>query len=92
MTVTLETPVQFLKGVGPRRARILEGIQIRTAADLLRRLPFRYEDRSRFLEIRSLRADQEAVIQTTVLVSGSYTTSRRGMRIFEDLFFPFFDR
>ncbi len=69
--------------MGPRRARILEGVQIRTAEDLLRRLPFRYEDRSQFLEIQSLQPEQEAVIQTTVLVSGSYTTSRRGMRIFE---------
>lgn len=85
MAIDLDTPARYLKGVGPRRARILEGARILTAGDLLRYLPFRYEDRSRFLEIGSLRADQEAVIQTTVLVSGCYTTSRQGTKIFEVL-------
>jgi ATP-dependent DNA helicase RecG len=83
MAINLDTPARYLKGVGPRRARILEDAGIRTAGDLLRYLPFRYEDRSRFLEIGSLRAEQEAVIQTTVLVSGGYTTSRQGIKIFE---------
>ncbi|MEJ2076833.1 MAG: ATP-dependent DNA helicase RecG [Acidobacteriota bacterium] len=85
MAIDLETPARYLKGVGPRRAGILEGAHIHTAGDLLRYLPFRYEDRSRFLEIRSLRADQECVIQTTVLVAGGYTTSRQGTKIFEVL-------
>jgi ATP-dependent DNA helicase RecG len=41
----LETPVQFLRGVGPRRAGRLAALGIRTVADLLWHLPFRYEDR-----------------------------------------------
>ncbi len=85
MLVNLETPARYLKGVGPRRAGVLEAAGIRTAGDLLRYLPFRYEDRSRFLGIASLHADQEAVIQTTVLVAGGYTTRLQGKKIFEVL-------
>lgn len=43
--VTLETPVQFIKGIGPRIAAMLREKQILTVEDLLYHLPFRYEDR-----------------------------------------------
>ncbi len=42
----LDTPVQFLKGIGERRAVALERLGIRTARDLLWHLPFRYLDAS----------------------------------------------
>jgi ATP-dependent DNA helicase RecG len=41
----LETPVCFLKGVGPKRAADLESIGIKSVEDLLFHFPFRYEDR-----------------------------------------------
>ena len=85
MPAEWDTPARYIRGVGPRRARILEGARIRTAGDLLRYLPFRYEDRSRFLEIASLTPGQETVIESIVLVAGGYTTSRKGMKIFEVL-------
>ena len=43
------TPIEFLKGIGPKRAEALaEDLAIRTCGDLLFHLPFRYEDRTRF--------------------------------------------
>ena len=43
------TPIEFLKGIGPKRAEALaEDLGIRTCGDLLFHLPFRYEDRTRF--------------------------------------------
>ena len=43
------TPIEFLKGIGPKRAEALaEDLAIRTCGDLLLHLPFRYEDRTRF--------------------------------------------
>ncbi len=75
--------VQYLKGIGPQRARLLEQAGIKTASDLVRYLPFRYEDRSQFRPIRSLVDGQEAVIQARVLVAGDYRTSRSRTQIFE---------
>ena len=42
----LDTPVTYLKGVGPRRAEQLARLNIATAGDLLFHVPHRYEDAS----------------------------------------------
>jgi ATP-dependent DNA helicase RecG len=76
-------PVQYVKGVGPRRASLLMGEGVRTAEDLLRYRPFRYEDRANFRRIAELRPDQEAVIQGEIAVTGNYVTPMRKVRIFE---------
>jgi ATP-dependent DNA helicase RecG len=78
-----EAPVQYVRGVGPQRARLLEQAGIKTASDLVRYLPFRYEDRSQFRPIHNLEEGQEAVIQARVVVSGDYRTSRKRTQIFE---------
>jgi ATP-dependent DNA helicase RecG len=82
---TLDSPVQYLKGVGPRRAAMLEGAKIRTVEDLLKYPPFRYEDRTRFRRICELKPDEEAVLQVEILVTGRYTTPSKRVRIFEML-------
>src|SRR5271157_1101175 len=41
----LDTPVMYVKGVGPKVAEMLALKGIQTAEDLLYHLPFRYEDR-----------------------------------------------
>ncbi|RPJ80356.1 MAG: ATP-dependent DNA helicase RecG, partial [Acidobacteria bacterium] len=46
---------------------------------------FRYEDRTRFRQIKDLEPDQEAVIRAEVLVTGFYTTPMKRVRIFEIL-------
>ncbi|MEO6829876.1 MAG: ATP-dependent DNA helicase RecG [Acidobacteriaceae bacterium] len=43
--ITLDTPIQFVKGVGPRVAEKLKEKRILVVEDLLYHLPFRYEDR-----------------------------------------------
>ncbi|PYR67891.1 MAG: hypothetical protein DMF88_11270, partial [Acidobacteria bacterium] len=59
---TLETPLQFLKGVGPRKAADLKRAGLVTVEDLLYRLPFRYEDRSHMQPIVSLRPGMRAAV------------------------------
>ncbi|RPJ58318.1 MAG: ATP-dependent DNA helicase RecG [Acidobacteria bacterium] len=81
----LDSPIQYVKGVGPRRATMLEKAGVRTAEDLLKYRPFRYEDRTRFRQIKDLEPDQEAVIRAEVLVTGFYTTPMKRVRIFEIL-------
>jgi len=62
MTDPQAKKVEFLKGVGPQRATILqEELGIYTLFDLLQHFPFRYEDRSRIFNIRELYDLQAAV-------------------------------
>ena len=78
----LSTPLQFLKGVGPRKAADLKRAGLVTVEDLLYRLPFRYEDRSRMQPIASLRPGQKAAVLGEIKSANVATTRRRGFRIF----------
>ena len=50
-----DTPVEYLKGVGPQRAMILnKELKIFTYGDLIQHYPFRYEDRTKFYKIAEL--------------------------------------
>ena len=50
-----DTPIEYLKGVGPQRAALLnKELNIFTFGDLVQHYPFRHEDRSRFYRIVEL--------------------------------------
>lgn len=54
----LDQPVEFLKGVGPTRAKLLlEAFGVRTAADLLLKIPYRYIDKTQVTAINQVRPD-----------------------------------
>jgi len=78
-------PLQFLKGVGPRKAADLKKAGLHTVEDLLFRFPRRYEDRSRMQTIISLRPGMTAAISGTVLNAGLAHTRRPGFRLFSAL-------
>jgi len=52
MSISLQTEVRMVKGVGPQRAEVLAKRGIYTLEDLLNYLPFRYEDRIHFSRIK----------------------------------------
>jgi ATP-dependent DNA helicase RecG len=81
----LSTPLQFLKGVGPRRAADLERVGLLTVEDLFYRFPIRYEDRSQLQPIASLRPGQMASVMGSVSSCGLRSTRRPGFKIFEAL-------
>src|SRR5436309_55244 len=81
----LATPLQFLKGVGPRRAADFEHAGLHTVEDLLYRFPIRYEDRSRLQPIASLKPGGTASIAARILSCGLRSTRRPGFKIFEAL-------
>ncbi|MFC3416615.1 ATP-dependent DNA helicase RecG [Algoriphagus hitonicola] len=57
-----DTRIEFLKGVGPQKADLLnKELSIFTYGDLLQHYPFRYEDRSKFYKIRQLHSELENV-------------------------------
>ncbi|MFI5149814.1 MAG: ATP-dependent DNA helicase RecG [Bacteroidia bacterium] len=78
----LQTPVEYLKGVGPQRAEILQQeMGIRTFGDLLTLYPFRYEDRTKFHLIQEITPEHHYV-----QLRGRFTTlkmlgEKRGKRL-----------
>jgi len=55
MSQLLSTSIEFLKGVGPKRAEILASeLGVRTYRGLLHHFPFRYEDRTKFYKIAEI--------------------------------------
>jgi ATP-dependent DNA helicase RecG len=79
----LATSLQFLKGVGPRRAADLARVGLHTVEDLLFRFPLRYEDRSRLLPIASVRPGMKVSITGRIVHTALRTTRRPGFKIFE---------
>ncbi len=60
---TLQTPIEYLKGVGPGKADLLKKeLKIFTYRDLLHLFPFRYVDRSKFYKINEI-VSTEAEVQ-----------------------------
>ena len=58
----LESPIEFLKGVGPARGDLLKKeLSIFTFRDLLMQFPFRYVDKTQFHKIRDISPDSEQV-------------------------------
>ena len=66
----LESPVQFVKGVGPQRAETLAKLGVNTAEDLLLHLPMRYEDRRQFVRVAELRIGMKVAVSGGVAVAG----------------------
>ena len=78
----LDTPVAYLKGVGPRRAEALRRLHVITAGDLLYHIPRRYEDASTVTPIASLEPGMSGTIIGRVISKGILPT-RKGLRIFQ---------
>jgi len=65
-TLTPDTPVRYLKGVGPKTAERFEKLGIVTLADLLCHYPRRYIDFSKPYSIAQAPADTECVVKAEV--------------------------
>ena len=72
----LESDIQFLPGVGPKRAELLrKELGINTFGDLIRLYPFRYIDRSSIVPIREIRPDMAYIqIKARVIARELYGT------------------
>jgi ATP-dependent DNA helicase RecG len=66
-----DTPVQYLKGIGPKRAELLAKVGVETVGQLLFFVPKRYLDRSQMLAIRDLQPGDEATVLARVVTSGT---------------------
>ena len=85
MPFTLDTALQFFKGVGPGRAAALEAAGLRTAGDLLFFFPFRYEDRRHPTAIADLGhyVDVPVLLRGRVVSAHGSISPRKRMPLFE---------
>jgi len=71
-----DSPIQFVKGVGPRRAELFATLGITTVGELLEYFPFRHENRSPELEIGAVSPGTLVTISGEVVRVGGYHGSR----------------
>jgi ATP-dependent DNA helicase RecG len=83
--ITLATPLQYLKGVGPRRASDLQRAGLVTVEDLLFRFPIRYEDRGQIATVAGVKPGQTVSLAVEILSTHLRSTRRPGFKIFEAL-------
>ena len=81
MSVTIDTPVQFLKVVGPHRAEAFRRIGVETVEDLLFHAPHRYLDATSVTPIGRAVVDQDVTLVGRV-VSKAVVPTRKRLRVF----------
>ena len=79
----LENEVQFIKGVGPTRAQLLQKLGIYTLEDLITYYPRDYEDRSKPKMIASLQDGEETLIEAMVVSKMNEQRIRKNMTIYK---------
>jgi len=78
-----EFPVQYIKGVGPGRAKLLNTLGIKTAEDALYYLPYRYEDRKNIKKISALEYGRLETVIGKVIAAEVIKLPRRNIKLFE---------
>jgi ATP-dependent DNA helicase RecG len=82
----LNTPLQYLKGVGPARAEMLANKGLHVVEDLLMYAPFRYEDRSNVKPISSLAPGEMATVMAEVRSASVSGFRRKNLGMFQAVF------
>ncbi len=81
----LDQSIQFVKGVGPRRAKLLEKLGIKKIEDLLYHIPRQYRDRSQIKKINEVEPGLEITVAGVVKARDKIRT-RSGRNIFKVAF------
>ena len=85
MSVKLQTPIDYLKGVGPNRADLLRSeLKIHTYQDLMNLFPNRYIDRTRYYKINELQRNSAEVQIIGVITGFREVAQKRGKRLVAD--------
>lgn len=79
--IDLKQSVQFIKGVGPSRVKLLNILGIYTIEDLISYYPRTYEDRTKITKIAELQDGQSAMIEAVTTSGASTARLRRNMTI-----------
>ena len=79
--IDLTQSVQYIKGVGPNRAELLNTLGIYTLGDLITYFPREYEDRSKVKKIEEIVAGEEVTIEATVVSEVTVNRIRKNMTV-----------
>ncbi len=82
MNLNLDTPIQFIKGVGERRAAQFARLGVTTAGTLLRHYPRQYEDWTAIIPIASAPAGEPCCIRATAMTAPQEHRVRKGLSLF----------
>lgn len=77
----LSTSVQYIKGVGPKKAYSLKRLNIETIGDLLYFIPRDYDDRTKVNSLRESKIGEKATLEVEITGNSSITRPRRNMSI-----------
>lgn len=83
MALTMESPIQFVKGVGEKRATLFHKLEIETVRDLLAHYPREYEDWSSACAIEDAPADRPCCIRARAVSTPTERRVRRGLSLFQ---------
>jgi ATP-dependent DNA helicase RecG len=75
--VDLATDIKYLKGVGPKRAKLMNRLGIGNVYELLRHFPKRYMDRTQITPIGRTTVGENATVLAKVQTAGSRDTRKR---------------
>ena len=83
---TLYTEIEYLKGVGPKRAESLQKeLNIFTFKDLLNHFPFRYVDKTKFYKVKEIQSDTTYIQTKGEIRNLREAGSGRSKRLIADL-------
>ena len=77
----LDDTVAGVKGIGPKKQKLLAGMGIHTLRDVLTLYPFRYDDWSELAPVREWRGRDTAVFVGRVTHLDVSNTSRRNVKV-----------
>jgi ATP-dependent DNA helicase RecG len=82
-SLRLDTSIQYYKGIGPKRAALLQKLGIATIEDALLFLPWRYEDRGNLKKISRLSYGSYETVAGEVVNAEVVQTKRQRVKVFE---------
>ena len=82
----ISQPVQYLKGVGPKKAELFAKLGVRTIGDLLLHFPVRYENRTSIKTISQIKLDEVETVRAVVRSAAAMPRGRGRKRVFEVAF------
>ncbi|MDY3619280.1 ATP-dependent DNA helicase RecG [Agathobaculum sp.] len=77
----LSDSIQFVKGIGPKKAKLFEKLHLRTLRDALETYPRDYEDRTRITPIAALGEEEKYCVRALVGTAPVLRRIRKGLEL-----------